>query len=67
MYYQLQKVNDVYNAGVNTRTRQKQNIHQPEDIKKARTIKRRLNKEDVDLSNVIQGKRERKQVDRYHN
>ena len=67
MYYQLQKVNDVYDAGVNTRTRQKQNIPQPEELKKARTIKRRLNKEDIDLSNVIQGKRERKQVDRYHN
>ena len=62
--YQLQLINNVFDVGLSTRTRAHQQIPTREELKIKNTTKRRLKKEDVSPSNIVQGKRQRKQTDR---
>ena len=64
-YYQLQKINAV-ELHEPRRTRAKDNEKSIQQLRRSNTIKRRLNKEGVDLANVTTGKRTIKQTDRYH-
>ena len=57
-YYALQKVNESQEPKI-IQTRQKSNESTLKDIRKQNTIKRRLNKEGIDLSNIIHEKRKR--------
>ena len=62
--YQLQLINNVFDVGLSTRTRGHQQIPTREQLKKEITSKRRFNKEDIDIANIVEGKRERKKTDR---
>ena len=57
-YYDLQKVNESQAPKI-IQTRQKSNEATLKDIRKQNTIKRRLNKEGIDLNNIIHEKRKR--------
>ena len=57
-YYDLQKVNESQTPKI-IQTRQKSNEATLKDIRNQNTIKRRLNKEGIDLSNIIHEKRKR--------
>ena len=63
--YQLQLINNVFDVGLSTRTRAHQQIPTRDELKNKNTVKRRLKKEDVSASNIVQGKRQRKQTDRF--
>ena len=63
-YYELLSAETVQSLNV-INTRSKTNIPTREQLKKATTIKRRLNKEHID-KNIINEKRERKQTNRFH-
>jgi hypothetical protein len=58
-YYQIMKVDLTDND-------ERKRIEERQEIKKQRTIKRRLNKESIDLDNIIKRKRKRKTTDRLH-
>ena len=60
-YYQLQKVEETENIKKMGRPTK----HTMETLKKTNTIKRRLNKEDVSLKNIIKEKRTRQPTDRF--
>jgi len=62
--YQLQLVNDVFDAGVSTRTKAHQKIPTREEVKKTNTVRRKLKKEDVDVVNILSEKRIRKQTEK---
>ena len=63
-YYQLQFIKDVFDAGISSRTRVHQQIPTREALRKQITVKRKLKHENVDLSNIVQGKRLRIKTDR---
>ena len=58
-YYQIMKVHLTDND-------QRKRIEERQIIKKQRTIQRRLNKEGVDIQNILKKKRKRKVTDRLH-
>ena len=59
IYYNLKKVNDSQAPKI-IKTRQKSNEVKLKDIRKQNTIKRRLNKEGIDLNNIVHEKRKRR-------
>ena len=63
-YYELQLIPIVQSQKI-IETRAKANEPSKEQLRKANTIKRRLTKDGIDISNVIKERRERKPTDRF--
>ena len=64
--YQLQLISNVSDVGLSTRTRVHQQIPSREVLKKKNTIKRRLKKEGLTLSDILMNNRTRTATDKFH-
>ena len=64
--YQLQLISNVSDVGLSTRTRVHQQIPSREVLKKKNTIKRRLKKEGLHLSDILMNNGTRTATDKFH-